>query len=395
LDGLAVLITEGYAAAAPMLKRAVSAYRRDDISREEGLRWLWVSSHIARLMWSDEGWEELCIRHLQLSRDAGALTVLLLALNQRAGIHLHAGEMPAAASLLEEAEAVAEATGVQLAPYGALARAAWRGREADLLELIEARMNDLVARGEGAGLSIIRWASALLYNGLCRYEEALAAARQASEHPHELLFSTWALVELIEAAVRSGKLEPAADALQRLSDQARVSGTDWALGIEARSRALLSDDEAAERLYREAIERLARTRMRAELARTHLLYGEWLRRKQRRRLDAREQLRTAHEMLTAMGIEAFAQRAARELQATGETARKRSVESLDQLTAQEAQVAGLARDGLSNPEIGSRLFISPRTVEYHLHKVFGKLDISSRNELGRVLSSDPDAAQPV
>jgi DNA-binding CsgD family transcriptional regulator len=224
------------------------------------------------------------------------------------------------------------------------------------------------------------WASALLYNGLGRYEEALAAAQRAGAYRHELLFSAWGLVELIEAAVRSGKPELAADALRRLSKTTSASGTDWALGIEARSRALLSDDEAAELLYREAIERLARTRIRAELARAHLLYGEWLRRKQRR-LDAREQLRIAYQMLTAMGIAAFAQRAARELPTIDETARKRSVESLDQLTAREAQIARLARDGHSNPEIGARLFISPRTVEYHLHKVYGKLDITSRNEL--------------
>jgi len=237
----------------------------------------------------------------------------------------------------------------------------------------------MVARGEGAGLGVIPWAGALLYNGLGRYEEARLAAQQ--DGAYELLFSAWALVELVEAAVRSGEPELAADAFRRLSETTGAAGTDWALGIEARSRALLSDDEAAERLYREAIERLARTRIRPELARAHLLYGEWLRRL-KRRLDAREQLRTAHHMLAAMGMDAFAQRAARELGASGQTARKRSVESLDQqLTAREAQIARLAQDGLSNPEIGARLFISPRTVEYHLHKVYGKLEITSRNEL--------------
>jgi DNA-binding CsgD family transcriptional regulator len=389
LDGLAVLSAEGHVAAAPMLERVVSAFRGDDISREEGLRWLWLACHVARIRWDDESWEVLVTRHLQLARDTGALTVLHLALNQRMGVHEHAGELDAAASLLAEAEVVGETLGRGL--YGALALAAWRGSEADLSELIDARMEDLVARGEGAGVAIIPWASALLYNGLGRYEEALAAAQRAAAYHHELLFTEWGLVELIEAAVRSGKPEPAAGALRRLSEVTRASGTDWGLGIEARSRALLSDDDAAERLYREAIERLARTRIRAELARAHLLYGEWLRR-EKRRLDAREQLRTAHEMLTAMGIEAFARRAADELEATGETARKRSFESADQLTAREAQIAKLARDGLSNPEIGARLFISSRTVEYHLHKVYGKLDITSRNELAGALGGDAGAA---
>jgi DNA-binding CsgD family transcriptional regulator len=383
LDGLVTLITEGHAAAAPMLKRALSEFGGDDISRDEGLRWGWLACHVARFLWSDESWEALTTRHLELSRDAGALTALHVALNQRVGMHLQAGELAPAASLLERSDAVAELTGSRLAPYGALALAAWRGSEADLSELMGTRMDDLVARGQGAGMAMFRWASALLYNGLGRYEEALVMAQQAGEDPHELLFSTWGLVELIEAAVRSRSPESGADALQRLSDATRASGTDWALGIEARSRALLSESEAAEILYREAIERLSRTRVRAELARAHLLYGEWLRR-ERRREDAREQLRTAHDMFTAMGIEAFAERTARELLATGETARKRTAETSGDLTAQEAQIARLARDGLSNPEIGSQLFISPRTVQYHLHKVFGKLQISSRTQLDRV-----------
>ena len=204
-------------------------------------------------------------------------------------------------------------------------------------------------------------------------------------------FFNWSLAELILAAARSGRTDRATDALERLSEMTRASGSDWALGIEARSRALLSEGANADRLYREAIERLGRTRVRVALARAHLQYGEWLRR-ERRRLDAREQLQTAYEMLTAMGVEAFAQRAERELLATGARARKRSPETRETLTAQEAQVARLARDGLSNLEIGARLFISPRTVEYHLHKVFTKLDISSRQQLGRVLPEQPSAA---
>src|SRR3954452_4168007 len=387
LDGVALLLTDGYAAAGPLLKRAVGAFRSDDISREECLRWLWIAGNIARLMWDDEGWEAFSSRQLQLCRDAGALTALLPALNHRMGMHELAGELAAASSLLAEAETVAEATGSALAPYGALGLAGWGGRELDLSELIEANMNDLVARGQGGGLGVIDWATAVLYNGLGRYGEALAAAQQGAAYHHELLFSTWALVELIEAGVRSGKPDSAADALGRLCGTTRASGTVWALGIEAPPRALLSNDHAAERLSREAIERLARTRIRTELARAHLLYGEWLRR-ENRRMDAREQLRTAQEMFMEMGIEAFARRATRELEATGEHARKRTAETRDDLTPQEAQIARLARDGLSNPEIGAQLFISPRTVQYHLHKVFGKLDITSRVQLETALAGD-------
>jgi len=249
-------------------------------------------------------------------------------------------------------------------------------------------MKEGLLRGDGVGLTAIAWARAQLYNSLGRYDEALAAAEHASEYPRELFLSTWGLVELIEAAVRSGKPTRAADALQRLSESTRAAGTDWALGIETRSRALLSDGDFAEPLYREAIDRLGRTRVRTSLARAHLLYGEWLRREQRR-TDAREQLHCAHDMFVAMGAEGFAERARRELLATGEKAARRTAETRSQLTAQEAQVAELAREGLSNPEIGSRLFISPRTVEYHLRKVFTKLGINSRVQLQRVLPGNP------
>jgi DNA-binding CsgD family transcriptional regulator len=389
-DGLAVLITEGLGAAAPTLKRGVSAFRRDDISREERLRRVWLASHVARLVWDDEGWEALCVDHLQMARDAGALSLLHVALNQRMGVQGLTGELAAAASLFDEVEAVGEATGSRLAPYGALALAAWRGHEAEFSHLVESRMPDLVARGEGAGLGVIPWAGALLYNGLGRYEEARLAAQQ--DGAYELLFSAWALVELIEAAVRSGESELAADAFSQLSETTGAAGTDWALGIEARSRALLSEGGAADRLYRDAIDRLSATNLRSEAARAHLLYGEWLRR-EGRRADAREQLRTAHDMLAAIGMEAFAERARRELMATGEKVRRRTAETRDDLTPQEEQIARLARDGLSNPEIGARLFISPRTVEWHLHKVFAKLGISSRIGLHEAMPSrDPKAA---
>ena len=238
----------------------------------------------------------------------------------------------------------------------------------------------MILRGEGAGLTATHWAAAVLYNGLARYEDALVAAKQASRPPEAMGYAHWSLVELVEAATRAGEQRVAAEALDALATTTRPSGTDWAVGIESRSRALLSDGTEAERLYVEAVARLDRAGTRAELARAHLLYGEWLRR-ERRRLDARQELRSAHEMFSTMGAEAFAARAARELLATGERAKKRGTDTRDDLTSQEAQIARLARDGLSNAEIGSRLFISPRTVEYHLHKVFGKLDIGSRQEL--------------
>jgi DNA-binding CsgD family transcriptional regulator len=388
LDGLALLITEGYAAGVPTLTRALSAFRSQPVSREEGLRRLWLACHTSADLWDDETRHVLATRCAELARDAGALPVLRVALNTQIVERLYAGELDEAAALVEEVEAVSEAIGGQLAPYGALGLAAFQGREVEAAELIEATVKAVMRRGEGIGLSFIHSASAVLHNSAARYEDALVAAERAGGYPQELVFTNWGLVELIEAAARSGMPERAAGALQRLSEATRASGTDWGLGIEARSRALLSDGEAAEDLYREAIDRLGRTRVRVELARAHLLYGEWLS-GERRRADAREQLHKAHEMFAAIGMEAFAERA---LRATGETVRKRTVQAGGRLTAQEDQIARLAREGLSNAEIGDRLFISHRTVEYHLRKVFAKLDISSRHELDAALSSDPKAA---
>jgi DNA-binding CsgD family transcriptional regulator len=393
LEGLAVRITEGYASGVPLLKRALSAFRSADSSGEDDIRWLWLACHTAHDLWDDETFEAISSRYLQIARDAGMLTELPLALIARVYMRLYAGDLSSAALLLEEVEAVIEATGSHLAPYGALELAALQGNEAKTAELIEARMGEVMTRGEGLGLTLVQNATALLCNALGRYGDARDAALTASEHPEELGTSTWTLPELIEAAVRSGTPEPATHALNRLSETTQASRTDWALGIEARSRALLSEGDAAEKLYREAIERLGRTRVRLELSRAHLVYGEWLRR-ERRATDAREQLRTAHELFETMGAEGFAKRAARELQASGEKARTRTVETRGQLTAQENQIAQLARDGLSNPEIGARLFISPRTVEYHLHKVFTKLDITSRGQLDRVLPIGPRQARP-
>ena len=385
LDGWATLLTQGYPAGTPTLKLALSVFRSESLSTEEELRWLQLACRTAVDLWDDEAWEALSIRHVTLARDAGMLSELPIALNTRVGVHLNAGELAAAASLVDEVEMIIEATGSQIVPYGAVGLAAWQGREAPATELFEASMKEVLRRGEGVGLTAIAWARAQLYNSLGRYAEALAAAEQASEHPEELFFSTWGLVELIEAAARSGKRQRAADALQRLTESTRACGTDWALGIETRSQALLSDGEVADRLYREAIDRLGRTRVRGALARAHLLYGEWLRR-QNRRLDAREQLRTAHQMFASMRADGFAERAARELRATGERVGKRTTDTPDQLTARETQIARLAGEGLSNPEIAAQLFMSPRTVEYHLHKVFNKLKIRSRNQL-RVLAT--------
>jgi len=390
LDGLAVLLTEGYPAGAPLLQRAVRAFRGEDVSMGERVRWLWVACHAAIVVWDYETWDVLAARQVQLARDAGALAVLPMALNSLAAAVVWTGDFATSAALIAEAETLTEATGSQLPPYSALALAAWQGREVEVRGLIEASANGVVRRGEGMGLANMQWATAALYNGLGRYEEALAAAQQAGEYPQEL-WSTLVLPELIEAAARSGKTANAADALQRLSQTTRASGTEWALGTEARSRALLTNGEAAESLYREAIGRLGHSRLRVALARDHLVYGEWLRR-QGRRLDAREQLRSAHQMFTEFGMRGFAERARVELNATGVRIRTLATDTPAQLTARETQIARLASDGLSNPDIAAQLFMSPRTVEYHLHKVFTKLAINSRNQLhGALANSTSDA----
>jgi DNA-binding CsgD family transcriptional regulator len=379
LDGWALLITKGYPAGTPMLKHALSAFRSYSIPQAEEIRWLWLACHTAYELWDDQTWFAFSERLVELGRKAGALTELPIALDSLSGAKLFAGDFATAAALVQEGKAITEATGSHPTPYGPVLLAACQGREPEASQLIEASTEGVVRRGEGLGLTAIQWASALLYNGLGRYEDALAAAQRASGHPHD---PTRVLPELIEAATRCGMPERAAEALEALSDTTRASGTDWALGIEARSRALLSENEAAERRYREAIERLARTGVRMELARAHLLYGEWLRR-ERRRLDAREQLRRAHELFTEFGMEAFGDRARVELEATGEHARKRTADTRDDLTPQEAQISRLAADGATNQEIAAQLFISPSTVDYHLRKAFRKLGVKSRHELKR------------
>ena len=384
LDGLALLICEGYGAGAPVLRRAVSAFRGTDVSREEELRWLWLACHAAGLVWDHAGWDVLSDRQVTLARDAGALIALPIAFNTRAGLHLFAGEFADAASLVAQAKSVTESTGSSIAPYGALALAVFRGQEAQAAQLIQTATDEAGRRGEGLGLTFVQWADAVLCNSLGRYEEALAAAQRASEDFPAARFANWALVELIEAAVRSGVPGRAAGALQRLSGIARACGTDWALGAEARSRALVSDGEDAESLYREAIDRFGRTRLRVDLARAHLLYGEWLRR-QRRRRDARDQLGRAYQIFDSIGAAGFADRARIELRATGGPALQGTSKTPDTLTAQEELIARLARDGASNPEIAAQLFISPATVAYHLRKVFTKLGVSSRSQLAPAL----------
>ena len=386
LDSMTALFTDGYAAATPIRQRAVRAFRSDDRTVEEGLRWLWLASSEAAELWDDESWAILAARHVDTARAAGALSVLPLTLNSLAVAHVLAGGLKAAASLVEELDTVQQATGTILAPYAALTLAAWRGREQEVGDLIDATLDEVVARGEEVWVLLAQWARAVLANGLGRYEEAARAAREAAEHPHHPAPASWGLSELVEAAAESDQTALAADAFARLEAITRAAGTDWALGMQARAQALLSDARAAERLFREAIVRLGRTRLHGELARAHLLYGEWLRR-ENRRVDSREQLRGAHNMFSLIGAEAFAERARHELRATGETAHMPSDETSSVLTRQEAQIARLAQDGLSNPEIGAQLFLSPRTVEYHLRKVFQKLDVTSRNQLGRLPAS--------
>jgi DNA-binding CsgD family transcriptional regulator len=393
LDGLAVVTSEGYATGAPILAKALSALRHEEVSVEEGLRWMPLACRLANDVWDDDSWHALSARLIELARGAGALTVLPVALLQGMMIQLLAGEFATATSMAQEAAAVARSTRNPEGPYGPLLLAAWRGWDAETGQLVAAAGTDMVARGEGQWLTAAHWATAMLNNGLSRYDEALAAAEQGSEYPDELGLATWSMVELIEAAARTGQADRASGALQRLTETTSAAGTDWALGVLARSRALLSEDESAELLYGEAIERLSRTRVRVDLARTHLLYGEWLRR-QKRRADAREQLRSAFEMMTAMGTEGFAERARHELLATGETMPKRTPGTADGLTPQEAEIARLAGSGRTNPEISTQLFISSRTVEWHLAKVFSKLGINSRKELRRALPDLGPVARP-
>jgi DNA-binding CsgD family transcriptional regulator len=383
LDGYALLVTDGAAAAATTLRLASAALI--DISVSDVLRWGWVAVGASAAIWDDEAMRAIYTRQARVVREAGALRDLPYNVSSMSYALSWAGDFEGAAVAIAESDAVAAATGNPLPPYSALRLLSLQGREAETTALIEATIQGSAAAGFGMGITAAQWAAAVLYNGLARYPEATRAARSTA-HITEPWISTWLLPELIEAASRAGEIDVARAALERLVATTRPFDTDFARGVEARSRALVADGPEADSRYREAIERFGRTALRPELARAHLLYGEWLRR-QRRRIDARDHLHTAYEMCAEIGMAAFAERARRELQATGETVRKRTKEAAAdaELTAQERQVAQLVREGFSNPEVGARLFLSPRTVEWHLRKIFTKLNITSRRQLRDVL----------
>ena len=381
LRGLAVRLTDGYAAAAPMLAEALRRYR----AQPQELDWLCVSYNLVAMdLWDDEAWFSLAADQVRLARANGTLSWLPFALDYLAEIHIQAGQLSAAEALLTEGERIDPGIRAATLPYVSLLLAAWRGNAPTAAQLTEVMVQGASDRGEGAALTYTEYANAVLHNGLGNYSLAAEAAHQASA-VDELVISPWALYELTEAAVRSDQRERAATAADRLSEIAAASGSDWACGAAARSRALLAEGGTAEQEYREAIERLSRTRMATHLARARLSYGEWLRR-ENRRIDARDQLRPAYEAFASMGTQAWAERARRELLATGEKVRKRTEDTRAELTPQEEEIAQLARDGRTNPEIGAQLFIGARTVEWHLGKVFTKLDISSRRELDQALS---------
>ena len=386
LNGIAAHYIQGYAAGAEILRDAFDQLGTG-ASPEKELRGLFLAAMLAaQHLWDHDRWRQLSERNVELARRLGALSELPSALSFKVVCLAFAGEVTAATVLNQELQTVMEAIG-GFPPYGPLIVAAFRGRPDEVSELCDAARGDLTRRGERYGITVGTWASAMANNGVGNYQAAL---HSASDHqPASLIarlgIGTFRTVELVEAAARCGRADVAADAVTQLAEVTSASGTDWGCGVEARCRALVTEGSVAEELFRESIERLGCTRLRPDLARAHLLYGEWLRR-ERRRTDARTQLRCAHSMFEEMGMAAFARRANRELEATGETARKRTADTSPQiLTAQEVQIARLARDGHSNPEIGARLFISTRTVEYHLQKVFTKLDVQSRKQLDRVL----------
>jgi len=381
LQGLAIRLTDGYVAAAPTLTSGLRSYLAED----RRLDWLCVAFSLAAMDLLDEqAWFELASSQVRLARSTGTLILLPWALEYLAGFHVHAGALSLASNLLTEAEGLDFGVRAATLPYIPLRLAAWRGQEPTALALSATMLPEARARGEGVAITAVEYAKAVLYNGLGLYEQALEAAQKAAE-PDEIATSSWALYEVVEAAARSGRLDTARSAADRLSERTAASATAWAIGTGARSRALVASGDSAEELHREAIESLGQTRMVAHLARARLSYGEWLRR-EKRRADAREQLRQAYDVFTSMGAEGFADRARRELLATGERVRKRRDDTRDDLTSQEERIAKLALDGRTNPQIGEQLYLSPRTVEWHLHKVFMKLGIDSRRGLRGALA---------
>ena len=385
LDALATRLQDGYLAAHPLLARALDAVLAlepgtQDVGRLLGLGGSRVSAIIASELWDFGAAREVAERQVRLARGAGGLVELQFALNVLATNEILSGNFASAAGLIEEARTAAAAIGNPPITYAAMLLAAFRGQEQVASQLIRPTRDEVMAVGEGRLATFADYASAVLHNGLGRHDDALVAARRAAHRDIVGGCQVMAVAELGEAASRTGDPELLRWARARSSERAQVTGTDWAVGIDARLAALLSDGRDADERYRESIDRLESAGVRVEVVRGHLLYGEWLRR-EGRRVDARGQLRTAHDLAVAMGMDAVAERARIELLATGEKVRKRSVDTADSLTAQEFQIARLARDGLSNTEIGTRLFLSPRTVEWHLGKVFSKLDVTSRRQL--------------
>jgi DNA-binding CsgD family transcriptional regulator len=385
VSGLAALLTDGFAAGGPALRRALGVLGDQ---AEPAAPALLLGCRVACDLWDHATWRSLSSQLVTVAQRTGELPLLPAGLHNAAMARLLAGDFAAAAAMARQADAVAAAAGLAAGPYSSLALAAWSGADTAVERLVSALSPRLLARHEGRWRTAGAWATAVVSNGLGRYEEALAAAADGAADAAGLGLTAWSMVELIEAAARLGCPERGRDALGRLSEIAAASDSDWARGLLARSQALMTDDEAAEEHYRTAISLLDRAGVRAELARARLLYGEWLRRQMRRR-DAREQLREAHQMLTAMGAAGFAERARGELMATGETVRRRVPETASALTAQEIQIARLAADGFTNPEIGVKLFLSARTVEWHLRKVFVKLGVSSRRGLRDALPGPP------
>jgi ATP/maltotriose-dependent transcriptional regulator MalT len=386
LDGLSQVFIDGRGAAAPALKRAVAAFLAPDAAPDDVLRWGWLASRAANLVWDDIGGLEIATRAVRLARESGALETLAVADNACGQAAAFEGDFATARLLIAEVDAVKEATGTRIPRHAAIALAGLRG-DGEASAMVDDVIERATRAGQGTAVQYAFWARAVLCNGLGRYEEAQAAAAVAAMDSPPIHVATWALSELIEAATRTGDTAMAAAALARLAEHTSGCDDDWALGVLARGTALLASGEEADRAYRDAVERLARTRLRPDLARAHLLYGEWLRR-EGRRVDAREQLRSAYDLLSDIGMEAFAERARTELLATGERVRRRSPDTIDALTPQEEQIARLARDGMSNAAISAHLFLSPRTVEWHLRKVFAKLGVASRKDLREALPKD-------